>query len=70
MNKFLEDARAWLETREMKSDRLSAEELDTLKKAAIFERKIRSLAHLVWRAIIDLCAIIAAIFGVLAYFKQ
>lgn len=54
----------------MKSDRLSAEELDTLKKAAIFERKIRSLAHLVWRAIIDLCAIIAAIFGVLAYFKQ
>lgn len=70
MKKFVTGFKAWIETRNIPQRRLSDAEIETLKKAMSFEHSIKSAAHIVWRIFIDLCAVVAAVFGVLAYFKQ
>ena len=70
MRNFIDGFHAWWSTRNIKPHRLTMDEFAVLQKAIAFESKIRSIVRFVWRIFIDLCAIIAAVFGVLAYFKQ
>ena len=70
MGKFMEGLKAWLKTANMPQRRLSADELQTLRKAVSFENKLRSCTAFVWRLLIDLCAVAAAVFSALSYFKK
>ena len=70
MKDFMEGFKAWIKTRKLPQRRLSVSELQTLHRASDFEKKVKSSAAAVRRIFIDLCAVAAAVFSALSYFKQ
>ena len=70
MKEFMEGFKAWIKTKQMQPGRLSVKDIGTLHKGVSFENKLRSCTAFVWRLLIDLCAVAAAVFSALSYFKQ
>ena len=63
--------KAWLRARKIKvHPNMSSSEMNDLYQAMKFSSKIRSILKTIWAVIAGVCTIIAAVFSVLAYFKQ
>lgn len=60
----------WKGTRHIKiGDDVSPEEFNMLYRSVKRSNSARHVLGIVWRVLIDVCAIVAAVFSVLAYFK-
>ena len=61
----------WKNTRHIKiGDDVSPEEFNMLYRVVKRSNSIRRALSVLWRVLIDVCAIVAAVFSVLAYLKQ
>lgn len=60
----------WKSTRHIKlGDDVSSKEFNVLYRSVRRSNSARRVLSIVWRVLIDACAIVAAVFSVLAYLK-
>lgn len=66
----MKNLKAWWNTRNITTtEDLTEDQLTELMQAVKFERRTRKVLHTFWAALMGICAIVAAVFSVLAYFK-